>query len=60
MLTPKRVVLSVLLVVWLAVGVYSARHIAGGMFLIFHKTSPANVQVDTWQTYWRYYQDNPK
>ena len=59
MLTPKRVVLSVLLVVWLALGVYSARPIAGGMFLIFHKTSPANVQVDTWQTYWRDYQDNP-
>lgn len=53
MLTPKRVVLSVILIAWLGLGVYSGRHIAGGVYLIAHKTSPLNATADTWQTYWR-------
>lgn len=60
MITPKRVVLSLLLLVWLGLGAVAGRHIAGGMFLVMQKTSPAHVQADTWQTYWRDYQDNPK
>lgn len=60
MLTPKRVVLSVVLLAWLGLGLYAGRHIAGGVYLLFHKTSPANATADTWQIYWRDYKNNPK
>ena len=60
MITPKRVVLLVLLLAWLGAGVYAGRYLAGGLFLLMHKTNPAQVQPDTWQIYWRDYQDNPQ
>ena len=60
MITPKRVVLSMLLVAWLGIGLYYGRHIAGGAFFLMHKASPMNVQTDTWQTYWHDYQDDAK
>lgn len=60
MVTPKRIVLSLLLVAWLGLGAYSGRYIAGGAVLLFHKINPANAQADTWKTHWEAYQDNDK
>jgi hypothetical protein len=59
MITPRRVVLTLLLLAWLGLGLYAGRHLAGGLFLLMHKTNPALVLPDTWQTYWRDYQNHP-
>jgi type IV secretion system protein VirD4 len=60
MMTPKRVVLTILLLVWLGLGAFSARYIAGGLYLIGKKQDPSAVQVDTWSTLVQAQQSNVK
>lgn len=56
----KSVVLSLLVVAWIGGGAWALRYAAGGMYFIAHKTDPRQVQAETWQEYWRDYQDDPK
>ena len=59
MFTPKRVVLSLLLMAWLGVGAYFGHQIAGGAALLIHKKDPTTARDDTWESYWQTYQDDP-
>jgi type IV secretion system protein VirD4 len=45
---------------WFAAGAWATRYVAGGIYLLTHKSNPLEVQVSTWTDYWRDYKDEPK
>jgi type IV secretion system protein VirD4 len=53
-------ILILLLAIWLGLGAWGARYIAGGTFLLLHKSNPMEVKADTWSEYWSSYQDDAK
>ena len=40
-------------------GFFVAEYVAGVAYFLVNKTSPADVAVDTWRSYWHWYSDDP-
>lgn len=59
-MTAKRVFIALFVVIWLAAGAWASRYVAGGAYLLMHKTNPRNATETTWQEYWADYQDDKK
>lgn len=56
----KHIVLSILVVAWLVAGAWAVRYVAGGAYLVMHKSDPTEVQVTTWGEYWDDYKTDAK
>lgn len=56
----KKIALIVVITVWLIAGGWAMRYVAGGAYLISHKSDPRQVQVSTWSDYWDSYKEEPK
>jgi type IV secretion system protein VirD4 len=57
---PKHIVLTFVIALWLGAAAFGLRYVAGGTYLVVHKTDPRTVQATTWGEYWDAYQDDPK
>jgi type IV secretion system protein VirD4 len=56
----KHLLIIVALGTWFGFGGYATRYIAGGLYLLSHKSDPTVVEADTWGEYWRDYKNDPK
>lgn len=56
----NKIALIVVILVWLTAGAWALRYAAGGLYLISHKTNPAQVQSSTWGEYWDSYKEDAK
>jgi type IV secretion system protein VirD4 len=56
----KHVVIAIALAAWFGGGAYVTRYVAGGLFLLAHKTDPTTVEADTWSEYWHDYKNDPR
>lgn len=59
-MTTKRIFIVLFVALWLAAGAWASRYVAGGAFLLIHKTDPRKATATTWQEYWADYQDDKK
>jgi type IV secretion system protein VirD4 len=57
---PKHIALTFVIALWLGAAAFGLRYVAGGTYLVVHKTDPRTVQATTWGEYWDAYQDDPK
>jgi type IV secretion system protein VirD4 len=56
----KHIILSVIVALWLGLGAFAVRYVAGGIYLGIHKVDPRTAQMETWSEYWASYQDDKK
>jgi type IV secretion system protein VirD4 len=57
---PQHIFIAIALGGWILLGAYSTRYIAGGLFLLTHKSDPTTVEANTWGSYWQDYKNDPK
>lgn len=56
----KHVALLIVIAVWLSAAGWATRYVAGGIYMVVHKTTPQLVEVTTWSDSWAVQQGNPK
>lgn len=56
----KQVIVAGLIAAWLGAGAWSARYVAGGIYLGMHKANPLTVEANTWSDYWNDYKGDVK
>jgi type IV secretion system protein VirD4 len=57
---PRHVVALTLLAAWTGLGVWSGPQLAGGAYLLTHKTDPREATRETWAAYWDERSTDPK
>lgn len=56
----KHLVIALMLAAWIGGGAWASRYLAGGIFMLLHKSNPTTVTASTWGEYWTDYQNDPK
>ncbi len=56
----KHAFIALFLIIWLGAGGWASRYLAGGFFMVMHKSSPMDVTASTWGEYWTDYKEDPK
>jgi type IV secretion system protein VirD4 len=57
---PQHIFILFALGAWISFAAFSTRYIAGGLFLLTHKSDPTAVEANTWSSYWQDYKNDPK
>lgn len=54
----KYVFITLFLAAWMGAGVWASRYLAGGFYLLVHKSNPMTATATTWSEYWKDYKDS--
>ena len=58
-MSAKKIAIAVAVVLYAVGGCFAAKYIAGGAYFLLNKTGREIITLDTWQTYWHWYGDDP-
>lgn len=56
----KVLIVSAVVIAYLIGAWFAGQYMAGALYFVLNKTMPEGIELNTWATYWEWYQNDPK